>query len=549
MGDKQNIGLALSGGGFRAAFFHIGVLASLADVGVLKNVKVLSTVSGGTIIGVLYYLKLKSKIKDLETKSTGDEINQFYRDIIEEVKGEFYEFVKLNIRTMSFLNPLKNSKIFLSELLKVDDYTRSKHIGELIEKHLYKKYRVDAKKPLLMSDLHSVENGLPKLIINTTNYNSGGSWLFETDKMRQLQSNARSTKNISFSTINYKKGEKEVCLSDAVAASACVPGLFRPIKLRGMFNSGLNLNLIDGGIFDNQGIESLLPENCTHFIVSDGSKQLNNQYRVKSTLEIFGRTNDMLMSRVREQQINNLLDRFGQEKVAFIHLLYGTNGVKWTEDEGSMFLEQKTDNIEKEVIPNNHLNLLSKIRTDLDSFTEIEAYSLMYSGFKISNTEIEDRFGLESTNNINFAKNAEGFFGKSVVDEKFKDHIEISQKRFLKWYYHILLKIKKYPKVNKKESTLDRFRNRIFNFICKPKNLIIPSLITLYLIFGLDTFISLFGLHTSPSIHISFVKLLWLLAVTIIFLPVVLIVISTLVFISLNTLDKLFLHLGKIKNN
>ncbi len=52
------IGLALSGGGFRAALFHIGVLAKLAELDVLRHVEFLSCVSGGSIIGAHYYLEL-----------------------------------------------------------------------------------------------------------------------------------------------------------------------------------------------------------------------------------------------------------------------------------------------------------------------------------------------------------------------------------------------------------------------------------------------------------------------------------------------------------
>ena len=57
--SANKLGLALSGGGFRASFFHIGVLARLAELDILKHVQVLSTVSGGSIVGAYYYLKLK----------------------------------------------------------------------------------------------------------------------------------------------------------------------------------------------------------------------------------------------------------------------------------------------------------------------------------------------------------------------------------------------------------------------------------------------------------------------------------------------------------
>jgi NTE family protein len=48
------IGLALSGGGSRAIAFHLGCLRALHDLGILEQVKVLSTVSGGSVIGALY---------------------------------------------------------------------------------------------------------------------------------------------------------------------------------------------------------------------------------------------------------------------------------------------------------------------------------------------------------------------------------------------------------------------------------------------------------------------------------------------------------------
>ena len=58
---RVRVGLALSGGGFRASLFHIGVLARMADMGLLRHVQVLSTVSGGSIIGALYYIHVKNR--------------------------------------------------------------------------------------------------------------------------------------------------------------------------------------------------------------------------------------------------------------------------------------------------------------------------------------------------------------------------------------------------------------------------------------------------------------------------------------------------------
>lgn len=49
------IGLALSGGGSRAIAFHLGCLRALRRLGLLDQVVVLSTVSGGSVIGACFH--------------------------------------------------------------------------------------------------------------------------------------------------------------------------------------------------------------------------------------------------------------------------------------------------------------------------------------------------------------------------------------------------------------------------------------------------------------------------------------------------------------
>ncbi|MEM8711060.1 MAG: patatin-like phospholipase family protein, partial [Planctomycetota bacterium] len=50
------IALSLSGGGFRAAGFHLGVLTVLQRAGLLDQVRVLSTASGGTLLGARWLI-------------------------------------------------------------------------------------------------------------------------------------------------------------------------------------------------------------------------------------------------------------------------------------------------------------------------------------------------------------------------------------------------------------------------------------------------------------------------------------------------------------
>ena len=55
----SQIAISLSGGGYRATTFHLGALSLLnsldfGDKRLLKEVKVVSTISGGTLTGVMY---------------------------------------------------------------------------------------------------------------------------------------------------------------------------------------------------------------------------------------------------------------------------------------------------------------------------------------------------------------------------------------------------------------------------------------------------------------------------------------------------------------
>ncbi len=50
----HTIGLAMSGGGFRAVAFHLGVMRALHDRGVLDHISVISAVSGGSLLAAMW---------------------------------------------------------------------------------------------------------------------------------------------------------------------------------------------------------------------------------------------------------------------------------------------------------------------------------------------------------------------------------------------------------------------------------------------------------------------------------------------------------------
>jgi len=90
---RGKVGLALSGGGFRASLYHLGVMTRLAECDVLRGVEVLSTVSDGSIVGAHYYLALRRQLQTMtDAKLRRDE----YMTIVREVMDQFCAGVRAN---------------------------------------------------------------------------------------------------------------------------------------------------------------------------------------------------------------------------------------------------------------------------------------------------------------------------------------------------------------------------------------------------------------------------------------------------------------------
>jgi hypothetical protein len=87
------VGLALSGGGFRASFYHLGVFARLAELDVLRHVDVLSCVSGGSIVGACYWLMLRNRLLTQDPSKDLD-----YIVLVQDLIEHFVRAGKKNLR-------------------------------------------------------------------------------------------------------------------------------------------------------------------------------------------------------------------------------------------------------------------------------------------------------------------------------------------------------------------------------------------------------------------------------------------------------------------
>lgn len=246
------IGLALSGGGMRAAIFHLGLLGRLASEDLLERVTFVSTVSGGSLgMGLVYSLSGKRWPASREFLGT---IAPRARRLMTRTDLQVDAILRLPRRPQHLL------------------YGRAKVLAESIEK----RWGVEG----LVSELPDE----PRWIINATTYESGKNWRFMRKRMGDYKLN--HTPDPAFP------------LASAMAASAAFPILIGPLVLRtrgfawARFTGESrhatlptesevpSIHLWDGGVYDNLGVEPLFKsggryrDEFNFLVVSDASTPL-----------------------------------------------------------------------------------------------------------------------------------------------------------------------------------------------------------------------------------------------------------------------------------
>jgi predicted acylesterase/phospholipase RssA len=395
----RKLGLALSGGGFRASLYHIGVLARLADEDQLRRVEVLSCVSGGSIVGAYYYLELRRLLESTpDTEITRDD----YVEVVRRVAKGFLKGVQRNIRTRVLASPTASLAVLFG------DQTRTKYLGELIESELYANVEDGHPEgePRYISalairpfeapeDFHPRRHNwlrqakVPVLILNATTLNTGHLWQFTATWMGEPPEPINPLVDLRerLRRLYYSEAPPEfqrIRLGHAVAASAGVPGLFEPFELDGLYPNR-KVRLVDGGVFDNQGVEGLLAEDCRDLMVSDASGPLCAEADVAAgRIGVPVRSNSIGMSLVRDRQYQSLwmLKETGSvSRVIWVHLAQGVAGgatVDW------IGCDPPTSTHRDHTPPRALIDeRIAAMRTDLDSFSEAEAYVLMTSGYRM----------------------------------------------------------------------------------------------------------------------------------------------------------------------
>ena len=414
----DRLGLGLSGGGFRASFFHIGILAQMADQGLLRHVEVISTVSGGSIIGALYYLHVKKLLESIPDDRITD---QHYIDIVKEIELDFLKATEKNIRMSTFTNFIANFKMVLFE------YSRSDRIAKLYNEAFYQLVLSGVTDPIQMQELKIYPKGgstnfhpltdnnsrkakVPILVLNATSLNSGRNWQFTAQTMGEppvLGINKFDKKPIRLrradgdgygNMVNTPINQQQFSLGHAVAASACVPILFDPLAISNLYynredKENIRVQLVDGGVFDNQGTDGLLQYDCTCFVISDAAGQMGTENNpAVDPIPVALRVGSILQDRVRTESLLHLTAT-NTNNVAFISLRegLGIQQIGWFDKNNIQAPDILIPPSSQDFgVDPRVQDSLSKMRTDLDAFTEVEAYSLMLDAYLMSKMELDN---------------------------------------------------------------------------------------------------------------------------------------------------------------
>ncbi|WP_168565524.1 patatin-like phospholipase family protein [Crateriforma spongiae] len=298
----MKIALAFSGGGVRATVFHLGVLARLARQDLLGNVSTLSSVSGGSLAAGLVLSRSGYRWPSSE---------EYLRHVVPEI----HQLLTTQDVQRSFVF---KSLTFPWRLAR----GRASVLGDTLRRH----WGIDGK----LADLPES----PRIIINATCYQTGKNWRFQRDVMGDYQT--KYVRNPDFR------------LSHALAASAAVPGLIGSLVVKTrdhrwaehqqdrwqVVEPGYKrLNLWDGGVYDNLGVESLfkpgagLREGTDFLLVSDASRALAGTPRRSKAhpgyVEASLRLVDVATDQIRSLRARMLIDFFQQNPGCGAYLRLG----------------------------------------------------------------------------------------------------------------------------------------------------------------------------------------------------------------------------------
>lgn len=296
----KTLGLALSGGGFRATLFGLGSLWRLNELGMLQALDRVTSVSGGSILAAFLGRHWKSLSFD------GGIATNFEAVVARPLCDFCSRTIDLRVGLKGILTPFRSAGDVLAE-----QYDQDLFCGATI-------------RDLPAGPAASRPDAGPLFVIYATNMQTGRSFRFTRDYVADY-----------YLGINRRTVYP---LATAVAASSAFPPIFSPVKLEAdpsdwqqpelqhpdLARLQRTVLLADGGVYDNMGLEALLG-NVDILLVSDaGAPFAVEAHPLGDYFSQLGRVRDVLIAQTRALRRRWLIQDFRDGKVEGTYWGIGT---------------------------------------------------------------------------------------------------------------------------------------------------------------------------------------------------------------------------------
>lgn len=347
-GPPATIGICLSGGGFRATLFGLGVVRYLVEAGHGQAIAAISAVSGGSVAATV----LADRWPDVLASSAADAVDQVVTSRVVDVIS------RLNLRNRGL------GRYALRRLRPGGRYGSAR--GASIVRHLLDTTRLAELPPTLQVVLTSTELSTGRAFRMSQQFI--GSW-----------------------DLGYAPTPRSLGLASAIAASTAVPLVFPPVRLDTR-NLGLccvhgEIALVDGGVYDNLGLEWFqgwsagrppAARPCDFVVAVDSSGPIVLQARRFGWPAAIRRSQAIQYQQSRSSRVRWYVEQLMTGKQ---HGLY----IPITADPRAFHPNGRAAAASADVpsgaLPVGFAGLLSRLRTDLDCFSRVECELLAYHGY------------------------------------------------------------------------------------------------------------------------------------------------------------------------
>jgi NTE family protein len=347
-GDKVDdiVGFCLSGGGYRAMLFHAGAIFRMNELGLLRRLDRVSSVSGGSMTAAalaIAYPKLQFDGNDRATNLT----TTFLAPILAQASDS------IDVSSaFAGLNPFASAAATAA-----------------------KSYDTHLTKGMLLADLPTK----PLFVFNATSLMTGATMRFRQDYVA-----------------DYHIGELtgvRVPLADVVAASAAFPPFLSPATVD--ISSGTPVPatmgplahppftrtavLTDGGVYDNMGTETIW-KRCRTILLSDGGRPFGfEEQPAANWLQQSLRVVDIVMG-----QAQDLRERI----LVHAYEIGARRGAMWGLTTGLNVAADRPP-----LLTSDEFTAAQKIPTRLTRFSKSDQALLLKAGYAHASSRIRKWFG------------------------------------------------------------------------------------------------------------------------------------------------------------